>query len=33
MSDVYSYGQIQNTLMPGKANYGYIRILRLYSID
>ena len=30
--DVYLYGQIQNTLKPGKANYGYV-IMRLYSID
>ena len=24
--DVYLYGQIQNTLKPGKANYGYVTI-------
>ena len=30
--DVYLYGQIQNTLKPGLANYGYV-IMRLYSID
>ena len=28
--DVYLYGQIQNTLKPGLANYGYV-IMRLYS--
>ena len=34
MLDVYSSEQIQNTLKPGKANYGYVTIfLRLYSID
>ena len=33
MHDVYSYKQIQNTLMPGKTKYGYVIILRLYSID
>ena len=32
MLDVYLYGQIQNTLKPGLANYGYV-IMRLYSID
>ena len=33
LHDVYLYEQIQNTLMPGIANYGYVKILRLYSID
>ena len=27
---MYLYGQIQNTLKPGLANYGYV-IMRLYS--
>ena len=31
--DVHSSEQIQNSLKPGKANYGYVTILRLYSID
>ena len=30
MHDVYSSEQIQNTLKPGLANYGYV-IMRLYS--